>query len=59
MLVFTVIVPSAFSVNPVGTVIPVRVTSPGPLPITTGVPFNVSLITTVGVDSPTATGVVV
>ena len=51
-------VPSGFKVNPVGTVTPVKVTSPGLVPITTGpTPFKVSFVTTVGVESPTATGV--
>ena len=52
---FTVIVPSAFNVNPAGTVTPVKVTSPGLVPITTGLPSNVSFNTTLGVESPTLT----
>ena len=53
---FTVMVPSAFNVTPFDTVTPVKVTSPGFVPITTGPdPFNVSFKTTLGVLSPTVT----
>ena len=47
-----VIVPSGFNVNPVGTVIGVRVTSTG---FKIG-PFNVSLSSTLGVVPPLGTG---
>ena len=51
----TVIVPSGFNVKPAGTLTPVNVTWPGLVPITTGVPSNVSFTTTLGVLSPTET----
>ena len=52
VFVLTVIVPFAFKVNPDGTVVPVKVTWPGLVPITTAAPSNVSFNTTLGVLSP-------
>ena len=53
----TVIVPSGFNVNSVGTVTPVKVTCPGLVPITTGAPSKVSFNTTLGVVSFEVNGV--
>ena len=44
MFTATVTVPSAFNVNPVGTLTAVNVTCPDEVPITAGFPFKVSLV---------------
>ena len=54
MFAFTVIVPSAFKVKPVGTVTGVKATCPELVPITAGVPFKVSFKITLGVLCPSA-----
>ena len=52
MFAATVTVPSAFSVNPVGTSTGVSFTSPGFVPITTAAPFNLSFKVKAGVFPP-------
>ena len=47
-----VTVPSAFNVKPAGTLVPVNLTSPGAVPITTGTPFNKSFAVNDGVVPP-------
>ena len=50
--VATAIVPLVFNVNPLGTVTPDKLTCPGFVPITAGLPSNVSLVITEDVVSP-------